>query len=47
MLFWILAVAGMCFLLIAIGLLGAVIWVGADDAEWGRRHDRWDREDEP
>ena len=44
MLWWILAVVGFCFLLVAIGLLGAVIWVGADDAEWRRRHRRWEEE---
>jgi hypothetical protein len=33
--------------LIAVGLVGAVIWVGADDAEWERRRDLWDRGEEP
>jgi hypothetical protein len=41
--FWIIGGAGTCLVLIAVGLVGAVIWVGADDAEWQRRHDAWDR----
>jgi len=37
---WILAVAGFCLLLIAIGLLGAVVYVSGGEAEQERR--RWE-----
>jgi len=39
---WILAVAGFCFLLIAIGLLGAVVFVSGLESEQERRRERWE-----